>query len=72
MTPEPSSGPARYNNACVAPIWQSRLRRLVALAALVAGLTQHGSARWLLFGAFALILAVDVAWEDRNRRAGRQ
>ena len=56
----------------VASIWQSRLRRLVALAALVAGFTQHGVFRWVLFGAFAAIVAVDVAWQERDRRAGRQ
>jgi hypothetical protein len=44
----------------------------VALAALVAGFTQHGFLRWALFGAFALIVVVDVAWQERDRRAGRQ
>jgi cytochrome c oxidase subunit IV len=71
MTPERPTRAKRYN-AYVAPIWQSRLRRLVALAALVAGFTQHGLVRWVLFGAFALIVAGDVAWQERDRRAGRQ
>jgi hypothetical protein len=44
----------------------------VALAALVAGFSQHGFVRWVLFGVFALIVAGDVAWQERDRRAGRQ
>jgi hypothetical protein len=56
----------------VPPIWQSRLRRLVALAAAFAGFTQHGFVRWALFGAFTLIVVVDVAWQQRDRRVGRQ
>jgi hypothetical protein len=44
----------------------------VALAALVAGFTQHGFVRWVLFAAFALIVLVDVAWQERDRRARGQ
>ena len=54
------------------PIWQSRVRRLVALAALIAAFTQHGYVRWVLVVVFVLILAADVAWQERERRVGRQ
>jgi len=56
----------------VAPIWQSRVRRLLALAALIAAFTQHGYVRWVLVAVFALIVAADVAWQARDRRVGRQ
>jgi hypothetical protein len=55
----------------VAQIWQSRLGRLVGLAVLIAGLTQHGFVRWMFFGAFVVIVVVDVAWQERNRWVGR-
>jgi hypothetical protein len=71
MTPERQPLARRYKPN-VAAIWQSRLRRLAALAALVAGFTQHGVVRWILFSAFGLIVVVDVARQERDRRAGRQ
>ena len=71
VTPERPARGKRYKPD-VDPIWQSRLRRLLALAALVAGFTQHGVVRWVLFGAFAFIVLVDVAWEERDRHVGRQ
>ena len=71
MTPERLVLGKRYKPD-VAPIWQSRLRRLVALAALVGGFTQHGVVRWVLFRRVRGDRGRDVAWQERDRRDGRQ
>jgi hypothetical protein len=49
----------------VPPIWKLRARRLIAIAALAVGLSQHDPyVRWVLGGALALILALDALLEN--------